>query len=148
MRLFFYGTLGEGMDNPVIRAIRPKLRRIGPATVRGELYAIPDRDGWYPALVPADDGGEIEGSLYEATSDFTSDDLARLDGYEAFDPKDQTGSQYVRRSITVTCGGKIAEAEVYLFNAALPAGSRPIAEPSFAAFLAAYGLKPLAPRDP
>lgn len=149
MRFFFYGTLGEGMDNPVIRAIRPKLMPGRAARVRGVLDAIPDRNGWYPALTPADDGPQVRGMVYETGLAFTADDLAALDAYEAYDPTDEPGSQYVRRPIEATCDdGDTVRAEVYVFNAALPADARRIEQPSFAAFLAAHGLKALAPRDP
>ena len=148
MRFFFYGTLGEGMDNPTIRAIRPKLQPGRPATVRGTLHAIPDRDGWYPALTLADEAPPVEGMLYETKPSFTAEDLARLDAYEAYDPVDEADSQYVRRRVEVDCVGERVQAQAYLFNAELPAEARRIAQASFAAFLAAHGLRALAPRDP
>ena len=147
MRFFFYGTLGEGMDNPTIRAIRPKLLPGRPASVRGRLHAIPDRDGWYPALTLAEDA-QVGGMLYETSPLFTAEDLARLDAYEAYDPLDEAASQYVRRTVEVDCTGERVQAQAYLFNAELPAEARRIAQTSFAAFLAAHGLKALAPRDP
>jgi len=148
MRFFFYGTLGEGMDNPTIRAIRPKLMPGRPATVRGSLHCIPDRDGWYPALTVAGGESAVEGMIHDTRASFTPDDLARLDAYEAFDPADEAASQYVRRTIDVDCEGSLVPAEAYLFNGALPPEARRVEQPSFAAFLAAHGFKPLAPRDP
>jgi len=147
MRFFFYGTLGAGMDNPMIRAIRPKLGPARRAAVRGHLYALPDRDGWYPALLLQADGGVVEGVVHDAGEDFTARDLATLDAYEAFDPEDEAASQYVRREIAVRCEGAALVAQAYLFNAPLPPEACRIEQPSFAAFLAAHGFKPLAPRD-
>ena len=145
MRFFFYGTLSEGMDNPVIAAIRPKLGRARAATVAGKLYAIPERDGWYPALMAGD--GVVEGFLYETGPAFGTEDLALLDRYEAFDPADPEACEYVREPIAVRAGDWEGTAEAYRYAAALPPTARPIAEPSFAAFLAANGYRPLAPRD-
>ncbi|MET0180557.1 MAG: gamma-glutamylcyclotransferase family protein [Novosphingobium sp.] len=149
LRLFFYGTLGEGMDNPVANAVRPKLGPSRPATARGTFYALPDRDGWYPGLLADEDDRPVQGVVYEPGTAFTAADLARLDAYEAYDPEDLPGSEYVRRSIAVTVGpNEPLAADAYLYNRPLPAGARPIEEASFAAFLAAHGLRALAPRDP
>jgi len=144
-RFFFYGTLSAGMDNPVIAAVRPKLGPGRPARVAGRLHAIPERDGWYPALVAGD--GLVEGQVYAVGPGFTADDLALLDRYEAFDPDDPEGSEYIRTVIVVETDGGPLAADAYLYRAALPASARPIAEPSFAAYLAAHGYRPLAPRD-
>lgn len=146
---FFYGTLGEGMDNPTITAIRPKLGPGRPATARGSLFALPDRDGWYPGLLPG--GGEalVRGVLYAPGAEFTAADLARLDAYEAFDPADEAASEYVRREVEVTTADReLSRAQAYLYNRPLPPGARRIEHGSFAAFLSANGLRPLAPRDP
>ena len=158
MRFFFYGTLGEGMDNPTITAIRPRLGPARAAATRGALFALPDRDGWYPGLLPDPGGAAIRGVLYEPGADFTAADLARLDAYEAFDPARPEASEYIRRAIEVEpCGemgteprqgGEWLSAEAYVYNRPLPPGARPIAQGSFAAFLAANGVRALAPRDP
>jgi gamma-glutamylcyclotransferase (GGCT)/AIG2-like uncharacterized protein YtfP len=149
LRLFFYGPLGEGMDNPVINAARPKLGAARPATARGALYALPDRDGWYPALIADEGGRPVQGVLYAPGPAFTAADLAALDAYEAYDPADEPGSEYVRRAIAVEVGGRdVMTAQAYLYNRPLPQDARAIAEASFAAFLAAHGLRALAPRDP
>lgn len=142
---FFYGTLSEGMDNPVIAAIRPKLGPGKPASVSGRLFAIPEREGWYPALTPGD--GRVMGYLYSVTPAFTSDDLAALDRYEAFDPDRPEASEYVRGPMRITADGEKIVADVYRYAAKLPETARLIAEPSFAAFLATNGLRALAPRD-
>lgn len=65
IRFFFYGTLLDGSDNPVARSIHAKLVAEGPATARGELHAITDPEGWFPALLPGE--GEIRGGLYRVT---------------------------------------------------------------------------------
>ena len=97
----------------------------------------------------ADGSKAIEGVLYAPGPEFTAADLAVLDAYEAFDPADEASSEYVRREIEVaTAEGERVTAEAYVYNRALPAAARRIEEGSFAGFLAAHGLLPLAPRDP
>lgn len=52
-RFFFYGTLIAGAA-PVAEPLRgalSKLRELGPAQVSGTIHAIPDPQGWYPAML-------------------------------------------------------------------------------------------------
>lgn len=135
MHFFFYGTLLDGSDNPVARAIHALLEPVGAATVQGVLHAVPDEQGWFPALLPGD--GTVHGKLYAARRDFTPADLARMDAYEDFDPADPAASLYLRQTCQTGQGGT---AEVYLFNQPLPQGSRPIPTGSFRAWLEAEGL--------
>jgi gamma-glutamylcyclotransferase (GGCT)/AIG2-like uncharacterized protein YtfP len=147
LRLFFYGTLGEGMDNPAITPVRPRLGAARPATARGTLYAIPERGGWYPALVTGE--GLVRGVLNTPGPAFTADDLATLDAYEAYDPADLATCEYVRREIEVAPdGGEPVLAHAYLYHRPLPATATRIEQDSFAGFLAVHGHQPLAPRDP
>lgn len=140
MRFFFYGTLIEGSGNAVARAVHGKLRRAGPATARGRLYAVGDPRGWYPVLLPGP--GRVHGMLYDSTAGFGRTELAQLDAYEDFDPADREGSLYLRRAITVTVGGDAhASAQAYCFNRRLPATARPIPSGDFRAWLDATGLR-------
>lgn len=135
MYFFFYGTLLDGSDNPVAQAIHALLEPVGAATVPGELHAVPDEQGWFPALLPGN--GTVHGKVYRSRDDFTVADLARMDAYEDFNPADPAGSLYVRQTCETGDG---FTAEVYLFNQPLPPGSRPIPDGSFRAWLEAEGL--------
>lgn len=136
---FFYGTLMAGSDNPVARAVHARLRDAGPATATGALHAVPDSEGWYPALLPG--AASVRGHLYEIAPDFTAEDLARADAYENVDPQDEAGSLYRRTEITVDRrDGGAVEAEAYFFNQPLPAGSRSIEDGDFRAWLAREGV--------
>ena len=64
MNFFFYGTLLDGSDNAAARAVHALLAPLGPATVAGRMAAVPDADGWYPALLPGD--GLVHGRLFAA----------------------------------------------------------------------------------
>lgn len=141
MRFFFYGTLIAGSGNPVATAAHALLRDLGPAKATGALYAVPDPEGWYPALLPG--GGAVHGRLYEAREHFDVRALALLDAYEDCDPADHAGSLYLRETIVVMrMGGECAEAQAYRFNQPLPADARPIPNGDFRAWLAREGLDP------
>jgi gamma-glutamylcyclotransferase (GGCT)/AIG2-like uncharacterized protein YtfP len=105
-RLFVYGTLRPGHPNEhILEAVGG---RFEPAVVRGTLHQA----GWgatmgYPAIVPDDDGGEVEGFV------FTSENLAghwqALDEFE--------GDAY-RRILTKAKlkDGTTVDAYVYTMN--------------------------------
>ena len=132
MRFFFYGTLQSGSWNPVARRIHARLMPEGPGQVRGQLHAVPDRDGWFPALL--DGPGIVQGEVCRAGPDFSPADLAALDAYEDFDPADPARSLYLRRSLPLLSGGL---AQVYCFNQPLPPGARPIPDGDFRGWLLA-----------
>jgi gamma-glutamylcyclotransferase (GGCT)/AIG2-like uncharacterized protein YtfP len=145
MRFFFYGTLMADSGSPVAAAAHRLLHDIGPATARGTLHAIRevgvDGEGWYPVLLAG--AGPVHGRLYEAAPGFGEADLAALDAYEEFDPRDPAGSLYLRGTIIVTeAGGAFHEAQAYSFNRPLPPGAQPIADGDFRAWLAREGLRP------
>lgn len=102
--LFVYGTLAPGEPNEHMLA--PLAGRWRPASVRGTLHP----EGWgaalgYPALVPEEDGDEVEGLL------FSSPELAghwdRIDRFE--------GEGYERARVRVRlAGGSEVESWVYV----------------------------------
>jgi len=122
MHLFFYGILqGEVAQGPV----RDLLAGIGPgvrATARGDLYAVRNEAGAYPAMVAG--GGEVRGMLHEAGSV----DLAALDVFE--------GPEYRRTEIEVG-GGQVAQA--YLWAGSTD-GLESIVHGEFARWLRENGL--------
>ncbi len=103
MQFFFYGTLQAGSDNPVARMVHALLEPLGAAQVAGALYAVPDPDGWYPALLPGTD--VVHGQLYRAGAGFDAAALERMDAYEDFRPGDPAGSLYVRGEAALLDGG-------------------------------------------
>ena len=140
MLFFFYGTLLDGSDNAISAWVHQTLQAIGPATVSGTLYAIPDPEGWYPALLSGD--GLVHGRLYQAAAGFGEQDLARLDAYEDYDPRKPETSLYVREAVTATArDGSAREVQVYRFNLPLPAGARLIDVGDFRAWLNSQGLQ-------
>lgn len=138
MNFFFYGTLLAGNANPVAQAVHRLLGEVGPASVKGILFAHPDPDGWFPVLAPGE--GMVHGRLYEALPSFGSAELARMDAYEDCDPADPVASLYLREEMTVSTADGACPAQVYRFNRPLPDGALPIPGGDFSAWLAKTGL--------
>jgi len=134
---FFYGTLLAGSDNPVARSVHERLGPGRPGVISGELFAIEDAGGWYPALRPGD--GAVRGMVHAVAAGFGDTDLAALDAYE--------GDYYRRAAVEVRCGDERVEAEAWLWRGALPDGVRPVADGDFVAFLTREGLRGYCPRD-
>lgn len=132
--LFFYGVLRPDV------ADWPFLAGLGPgraATTRGTLHAIPDPNGWYPALTPGDN--LIHGVCHEAGSV----DLAAVDAFE--------GADYSRAEVVCEMegvGGPAIEtkADLYLWTAPLPRDAQPIPNGDFARWLAETGNAALSAR--
>lgn len=138
MYFFFYGTLLDGSDNVVARSIHAKLTRLGQATATGSLYGVPDPEGWFPALLPGT--GTVDGGLYLAGPGFGESDLARMDAYEDCEPLAPEASLYRREPMPVLGSHGRVEAQVYLFNRPLPAGSRVIPGGNFRRWVAVEEL--------
>jgi gamma-glutamylcyclotransferase (GGCT)/AIG2-like uncharacterized protein YtfP len=144
-QFFFYGTLLAGSGNAVEEAVHRKLRAVGPGVVSGRLYAIPDPEGWYPALLAGRQA--VRGMIYAAGTDFRPGDLLRLDAYEDCRPRDPKASLYLRKRIQVRGEeGRILVAEAYRYNRPLPKGARPIAHGDFTRWLRAFRCLPFSPR--
>lgn len=140
MRFFFYGTLIAGSGNPMARLVEEVLRPLGPARTSGVLHGVPNREGWYPVLLPGE--GEVHGMVYETTESFTPAHLARFDDYEDYDPGSPATSLYIREPATVRLAdGAAILAETYRYNRPLPDGARPIARGDFRAWLVEQGLR-------
>ncbi|MCB2060324.1 MAG: gamma-glutamylcyclotransferase family protein [Novosphingobium sp.] len=140
MLFFFYGTLLDGSDNAIAAWVHERLQAVGPATVEGILEAVPDPDGWYPALLAGD--GQVHGRLYESVEGFGAADLARLDAYENYDPARPDRSLYLRETCTATApDGTLCEAQAYRFNRPLPDGSHPIPSGDFRSWLEEQGVR-------
>lgn len=129
MHLFFYGVLREGLGD------WPFLAGIGPgrsASASGDLFAIDDPRGWYPALRHGE--GPCSSRVTGALHDAGSVDLAAMDAFE--------GPDYTRRAIPVEVGGETITADAYLWTAPLPPDAPRIAHGDFARWLAETGHTP------
>ncbi|MCJ1961275.1 gamma-glutamylcyclotransferase family protein [Novosphingobium mangrovi (ex Hu et al. 2023)] len=140
-RFFFYGTLLAGMETALTRRIHAHLRALGPAQVRGRLVAIPDPDGWYPALLPGP--GWVAGMLYAARPSFTRATLGELDAYEGCCPRAHGAGEYRRAAIGARLDdGRCRDAQGYLYARPLPRGSLELPGGDFARWLEETGTLP------
>ncbi len=110
--VFVYGTLRRGEKN-YPRYLQGRSLREVPATVAGELFFV--ADGGYPYLLPG--GGRVQGELIDLDPATYREVLQRLDALEEYDPADEPGSIYLRRTAMVrTADGTEREAWVYYWN--------------------------------
>ncbi|MBI5262691.1 MAG: gamma-glutamylcyclotransferase [Bradyrhizobium sp.] len=111
-RLFVYGTLMRGFDNPMAKLLTANADLLGPATCRGRLYRVT----YYPALVLSDDATEaVHGELFRLRA--RDELLGELDMYEACGEGFAEPTEYLRKLVTVTLDrGEISEAWTYVYN--------------------------------
>ncbi|WP_343613657.1 gamma-glutamylcyclotransferase family protein [Novosphingobium sp.] len=126
---FFYGTLMAGIDHPLARVWHTALAEGEKGWAQGRLWAVPDPEGWYPALLPGE--GRVTGMLHRPLAIFDVAMLAAMDRYE--------GEAYRRLPITVTLASGAVRAQAYVWQGALPAGAVALEDGDFAAFLARSG---------
>ncbi|MGF1546050.1 MAG: gamma-glutamylcyclotransferase [Thiotrichales bacterium] len=120
-RLFVYGTLRRGCDNPWQRRLAREAHWLGAASLAGELYDL----GRYPALVIAATSQQrVLGDLYRLCDAVTS--WRWLDAYEGCGSADRLPHEYRRQCVRVQlAGGVTAWASVYLYARARP-GIEPV----------------------
>ncbi|PNU03700.1 gamma-glutamylcyclotransferase family protein [Novosphingobium guangzhouense] len=111
MKFFFYGTLRPDAATAMAHWIAERVTRAERGSVPGRLYALPDRHGWYPALMRG--AGRVWGTVCHLR--LRHGDLARLDSYE--------GPEYRRVTLPVrTDGGARTPAQVYVWRGACRGG--------------------------
>lgn len=141
--LFFYGTLSRSSANAAARAAHRRLRPRGQASIMGQLWAIADAQGWYPALIAGK--GTVKGEL-SAAAGLTRRELAMLDSYEEFWPRRRPASVYWRETAIARDGwGRRRVVQVYRYVAKLPKGAVLIAGGDFAEWLRETGHAPYQP---
>ena len=112
-RLFTYGTLRKGEQNPMQEYLQKNSTWLGRAQFHGKLYFA---DGHPAAVSSNDDESVILGDLFECNRGKGL--LKELDRYEGYHPDDTKRSLYIRKMRTVTLeeSGKMCKAWIYLYN--------------------------------
>ncbi|MBO9498745.1 MAG: gamma-glutamylcyclotransferase [Novosphingobium sp.] len=136
---FFYGTLRHDVARKAAVRLIEGLEIVGPASVRGRMFAKRDLRGAYPLLLRGGIG-TVRGTVCRGGEAFTIRSLAALDRYEG---AATAGGEYVRRPMTVLLdsGGSII-ADAYLYNRRATADLVPIPHGDFARWLAETGERP------
>ncbi|HKP87483.1 MAG TPA: gamma-glutamylcyclotransferase family protein [Blastocatellia bacterium] len=110
--LFVYGTLLPGHAPDEIARVAEKLRLVGPAHVRGQLYDLGDYPG---AILDSSSDDAIFGQVFELPDDESA--LRSLDSYEGFDSEDPQDSLFIRRKARASLDdGRTLECWVYAYN--------------------------------
>jgi gamma-glutamylcyclotransferase (GGCT)/AIG2-like uncharacterized protein YtfP len=111
-RLFVYGTLMRGFDNPMEKLLCAEADWLGAATMPGRLYRI----SHYPGLVVAAGPDDIVfGEVFRMHR--PRELLAQLDDYESCGPGDAEPTEYRREVARVTLqDGTTVETFVYIYN--------------------------------
>ncbi len=112
IKLFVYGSLRQGFNNPFFEFIRNHFDYIGQATVKGTLYDLGD----FPAGVPSE-SNTIIGELYVAKSEADFNwAIAQLDDYEGLHLEEGESSQYRREIAAITCNGESVQSWMYWYT--------------------------------
>lgn len=104
-RVVFYGSLMRAFPTQAHVGVAGMLAYERDCRLRGRLYDLGD----YPGLTPGD--GLVHGEMYRIIDPAA---LPRLDRFEAYDPSDPAGSEYLRIRAPLADGPE--RAWVYYFN--------------------------------
>jgi gamma-glutamylcyclotransferase (GGCT)/AIG2-like uncharacterized protein YtfP len=111
-RLFVYGTLMRGFDNPMATLLRQAADFVSEARCRGRLYLVRH----YPGLVLSDDADDVVfGEVYRLRQ--AKELLREFDMYEACGEGFAEPTEYIRQMLPVTLDdGAVSEAWTYIYN--------------------------------
>ncbi len=108
-RLFVYGTLLQKYIQKEVEGVSG-LRFVAEGSIEGELYDL----GMYPGAVQKL-GGVVCGEVYELAD--ATGVLRKLDEYEGYNPQNQKGSLYIRKTVEVTLSNNTkTSAYAYFYN--------------------------------
>jgi gamma-glutamylcyclotransferase (GGCT)/AIG2-like uncharacterized protein YtfP len=114
LTLAVYGTLRRGERND---SLLRRATHLGDGFVAGVLRhvpAAPTRPYGFPALI-ADGDGRVLVELYRLAD---PGDWTALDALELYDPSDEPGSEFLRRTVTVL-EAPVDRAQAYVYNGPL-----------------------------
>ena len=106
-------------NRPGRQRVNAKMSYIGRGAIRAALFDL----GIYPAAIPANDGSQVWGEVYEMHDAATV--LAVLDEIEGYRPAEPERSLYTRVLTDVSLeDGRCVQAWAYFYNAPLGRAQR------------------------
>jgi gamma-glutamylcyclotransferase (GGCT)/AIG2-like uncharacterized protein YtfP len=114
--LFVYGSLLSGFRSTAYEYISRFFNLIGIARVKGKLFDM----GEYPAAIPANDDGFIQGELYQIKNEAEfAWAIGQLDDYEGVTPEPGEEQLYRRELSSILIDDKIITAWIYWYNGSI-----------------------------
>ena len=112
-KIFVYGSLRSGFQQPAYEYISRYFKLIGMAKVKGHLYDM----GNYAVAKSAVKDGFIIGELYEINNeDEFSWAIEQLDDYEGVNPEENELPLYERKMVTVYHNDEETPAWIYWYK--------------------------------
>jgi gamma-glutamylcyclotransferase (GGCT)/AIG2-like uncharacterized protein YtfP len=112
-KLFVYGSLRSGFQNPAYLYLSQYFTLIGTGRAKAKMYDMGD----YPVAVPTTEEKYIVGELYELKNIHETDwALSQLDDYEGVNPETGETAFYKRDTTVVNCSNVVYDAWVYWFT--------------------------------
>ncbi|MBT29877.1 MAG: hypothetical protein CMO01_09480 [Thalassobius sp.] len=101
-KLFVYGTLMTGFDNPYALQLHRSVGKVVKASIKGELYIVSNWHFEYPlAVFDEHSQSEIKGEVLEIENNL-EELLEVLDKYEGIESVNPDAGEYVRAEIPVS----------------------------------------------
>lgn len=99
-------------EHPMHKTLADHAEFISNGSFQGRLYRI----DWYPgAVLTSEPKDKVHGEVYKLKDPIKT--LEILDEFEAFDPRNLEGSEFIRKTVqVVTENNDPIDCEVYLFN--------------------------------
>jgi gamma-glutamylcyclotransferase (GGCT)/AIG2-like uncharacterized protein YtfP len=114
--LFVYGSLLSGFRSTAYEYISRFFNLIGIARVKGKLFDM----GEYPAAIPANDDGFIQGELYQIKNEAEfAWAIGQLDDYEGVIPEPGEEQLYRRELSSILIEDKTITAWIYWYNGSI-----------------------------
>lgn len=112
-KLFVYGSLRSGFQNPAYLYLSQYFVLIGTGRTKAKMYDMGD----YPVATPTAEEKFIIGELYELKNLHEYDwAMEQLDDYEGLNPETGETALYKRELTAVTCNETVHNAWVYWYS--------------------------------
>lgn len=115
-RLFIYGTLLRGMQNPMAERLAHEASFVAEATFAGKMYLVHDGDRVYPGVIASAETQDcVYGEIFQLKQPTVS--FQFLDAYEMCSAEYPPPQAYLRCEVLVnTLSGQPTQTWIYLYR--------------------------------